>query len=157
MLLLHVYHPAKRPNDQEETWRACELLQRGVSITTVHCPTIGRDGYWKALEMAWDIPDVLVVLEQDIVPTWEQVREVVDCAEGYCAFDFELAHGVPWSEVPGGHGFGLAKFDYGYRHLIKERPRVPHVAWPDTVPVLHERLGEVHVHRPCIKHNHHEP
>jgi hypothetical protein len=123
----------------------------------VHYTTLGEDGYWRALEAVWDHDGAVVVIEGDIVATAGDIADLTGCPEPYCARDFALAHGVPWSEVPGGHGFGLCKFTRAARDAITAWPAVPHVAWPDTVPALHERLGPVHVHRPLIEHHHVEP
>jgi hypothetical protein len=152
--LLHVFHPDKRREDQEGTWDFLRAYANVVGGPVIHWPTTGEDGYWKALEAVWDWHGPLLVLEQDIVPTWAHLNELLGCPEEYCAWDFRLANGVPWSEVPGGHGFGFAKFSSGRRGNIVPRPQVPHVPWPDTVPTLHLRLGTCHVHQPCIEHHH---
>jgi hypothetical protein len=154
LLLLHVYHPDKRREDQEATWAALSALEATQEFGIVHFATTGPDGYWKALETCWGVPGNLVVLEQDIVPTIDHIDELQVCARPYCAFDFRLAHGVPWSQVKGGHGFGLAKFSATARRSIVARPQVPHAPWPDTVPLLHERLAPVHIHGPLIEHHH---
>lgn len=154
MILLHVYHPNKRREDQEATWAFCTEFERHEGTVVVHYPTKGPDGYWQALELVWGYDGHVVVLEQDIVPTWRHIVDLLACPPGYCSWDFKLAHGVPWSKVPGGHGFGLAKFSAGLRSSILPRPQVPHLPWPDTVPALHERLGDCHVHRPLIEHHH---
>jgi hypothetical protein len=154
LLLLHVYHPDKRPEDQQRTWAALEGFERSQVFPVLHYATTGPDGYWKALEACWKVTGPLVVLEQDIVPRVDQVDELLCCDEPYCAFDFRLAHGVPWSQVKGGHGFGLAKFSVAARSSIVATPQVPHAPWPDTVPLLHERLAPVHVHGPLIEHHH---
>lgn len=154
MLILHVYHPDKRRDDQVATWAALWVLAVDPLVPIVHYKTTGADGYWKALEAVWHHSGDIVVLEQDIVPRPHHVAELAECDHGYCAWDFNLAHGIPWSEVDGGHGFGLAKFSRYARFAIEARPQVPHVAWPDTVPALHERLAPVHIHRPLIEHHH---
>lgn len=154
MLVLHVYHPAKRLDDQAATWAFLSAVQADLGVPVVHYPTEGADGYWRALELVWAYPGDIVTVEQDIVPTVDQIAELGDCPQGYCAFDFRLANGVPWSDLADGHGFGLAKFSEARRAAIVARPAVPHVPWPDTVPFVHETLKPVHVHRPAVEHHH---
>jgi hypothetical protein len=154
MLLLHVYHPDKRAEDQVFTWAATHDLERTSALVVVHYPTLGEDGYWRALELVWGHPGAIIVLEQDIVPKLAHIVELARCPQHYCAYDFRLANGVPWSTLPDGHGFGLTKIDQVARDGILAQPPVPHVAWPDTVPTMHERLRPVHVHGPRIEHHH---
>jgi hypothetical protein len=153
-VLLHVYHPDKRPEDQTGTWRALATINWPVCMTIEHYETVTDYSYADALMSVWEYPGDVLVLEQDIVPTWDHVDELLHCTRPYCAWDFRLAHGILWSEVPGGHGFGLAKFSEEARHSIIARPKVQRLSWPDTVPALHERLAPVHVHQPCIEHHH---
>ncbi len=154
MLLLHVYHPERRAEDQKATWAALWAIEQYAAFPVVHWPTTGPDGYWQALEAVWGYAGPVVVLEQDIVPSIWHIDQLLRCGEEYCAWDFRLAHGVLWYTLEGGHGFGLAKFSVGRRGNIVPRPQVPHVPWPDTVPALHERLAPVHVHTPPIEHHH---
>jgi len=154
MLLLHVFHPDKRTDDQLGTWAFCQAVETFADWIFVHYPTTGEDGYWRALELVWGHNGPVVVLEQDIVPTVDHINRLLYCQRPYCAYDFRLAHGVPWSEVTGGHGFGLAKFSEAARSSIAARPQVPHTPWPDTVPTVHLRLAPVHVHQPVVEHHH---
>lgn len=152
--LLHLYCPGLRPADQTPTWEALADLRRLNGVNVVDCAGPDALDNARALQANWWLPDDLLTLEQDIVPTVAQVRELVGCREPVCAFDFRLSHGVPWSEVPGGTGIGLWKASERARRWVTSTPQVPQVPWHDLAGELWERVGPAHVHRPLVAHNH---
>lgn len=152
--LLHLYCPGSRPGDQTTTWEALATCRWPDGLDIKHCP--GPDPLDNARWLAtfWDLPGDLLTLEQDIIVTPWHVRSLLECKRHFCAFDFLLAHGVPWTEVPGGTGIGLAKMSATARAAVQSRPAAPQVPWHDLAGVLFERMPAVHVHRPLIGHNH---
>jgi hypothetical protein len=153
-VLLHLYCPGKRPADQCETWEALAFMGHLSWLEVRHRPGPGAVDNARHLNMYWDGPGDLLTVEQDIVPTLGLVEELVYCPEPFCAFDFLLGCGVPWSQVPGGTGIGLAKISERARKAVTATPPVPQVPWHDLAAALWERLGPAHVHRPLVKHNH---
>lgn len=153
-IFLHPYAPSVRPDDQVLTWDWLRAMGPEMPGPVLHWATTTSDGYWRALESVWDWNGPLVVLEHDIVPCWSYLTSLLGCPEEYCAYDYRLANGQPWSELKGGHGFGFAKLGPGRRGNIVPRPQVPHLPFPDVVAELHHRLGAVHIHYPRIEHHH---
>ena len=153
-LLIHVYDPTDRPADQVYTWEALAQLDRGLRYPTVHVRTMGQTGYAKALEHYWLIPGDLVICEQDIVPGLSRFNELVACEQPFCAFDYNLSHGVPWSSCEGSVGFGLSKISEGARRAVRATPKVPQTGHRDMPGLLSERLPTVHVHYPLVEHYH---
>lgn len=152
--LLHLYCPGLRELDQAQTW---DLLQFGEwpgDLNIIHCP--GPDpmdnAYW--LQRYWLAPGDLLTVEQDILAAPFHVAELRSCPEPVCAFDFLLAHGVPWGEVPDGTGIGLWKATEAARRVVPSTPQVPQVPWHDLAWHLWQSVGPAHVHRPLIGHNH---
>lgn len=152
--LLHLYCPGKRPADQVSTWEALATCTWPDDLEIVHCP--GPDPLDNAcwVAQAWDRPGDLLTLEQDIIVTAWAVKVLRDCPMDFCAFDFLLGNGVPWTEVPGGTGIGLAKMSASARQAVDARPAVPQVPWHDLAAELFARMPPAHVHRPLIGHNH---
>jgi hypothetical protein len=152
--LLHLYCPGLRPADQTPTWEALVALRRGYGFDVVDCPGPDPLDNAKALQRHWGDSGDLLTLEQDIVPTWDHISDLLVCQYPVCAYDFRLSHGVPWSEVPGGTGIGLWKATPWARKAVKAHPQVPQVPWHDLAAMLWERVGPAHVHGPLITHNH---
>lgn len=152
--LLHLYCPGLRPADQTPTWEALTILDGLVDLHIMHCPGPDPLDNARALQRRWRGADDLLVCEQDIVPRVGHIRDLVECREPVCAFDFKLSHGVPWSEVPGGTGIGLWKASAEARKAVTATPAVPQVPWHDLAAELWKRVGPAHVHRPLITHNH---
>jgi hypothetical protein len=154
MLLLHTWTPGHRPADQVATWDAVQALEDRTDLVVLHRPTFAETSYAEAWRDVWDAPGIVLGVEQDIVPTPWHVAELVACPGGYCAWDYRLANGQLWSEVPEGRGFGLVKFTRAARMSVLERPMVPLVPWRDVASVISSRVGPPHVHQPPVRHNH---
>jgi len=152
--LLHLYCPGLREADQAPTWDLLEMADWPPDLCIVHCP--GPDPLDNArwLLRHWLAPGDLLTLEQDIMATPEHVAALRACEAPVCAWDFNLAHGVPWSEVPGGTGIGLWKATEARRRTVVPTPPVPQVPWHDLAAMLWDYVGPAHVHRPLIGHNH---
>jgi hypothetical protein len=153
-LLLHVYDPADRPGDQVYTWEMLAYLSGNPFFTMVHARTPGPTGYAKVLQSLWNYGEDMVICEQDIVPSFARVEELLKCQADFCAFDYNLSHGVPWTLCEGATGLGLSKISKKARLRIIPTPAVPQHAHRDMPGLLAERLPPVHVHRPLVKHHH---
>lgn len=152
--VLHVYEPTCRPADQTETWEALAHLSGHGEWDLRHERTEGLYGYAEVLTKYWPVPGDIIVWEQDIVASCLEVDELVECPEPFCAFDYRLASGTLWSEVPGAVGWGLSKLTERARRAVKEDPPVPWHKYLGMPARLHPRVGPVHVHRPALRHNH---
>lgn len=153
-LVLHVYDPFDRPEDQVLTWEALARMTNLPYARLAHQRTLTPVGYARALQGHWHYGEALVIVEQDIVPRLGQVEELLACEHKFCAFDYNLSHGVPWSECPGAIGLGLSKISKAARLAVTATPAVPQHAHRDMPGLLAERLPPVHVHRPLIEHHH---
>lgn len=154
MLVLHVYEPKDRPEDQIETWEALARLTALNCYSVQHERTEGEYGYAEVLARYWSWPSSLLIWEQDIVAVYHQVVELEACLEPFCAFDYYLASGTLWSKVPNAVGWGLSRLSPEARASVKESPPVPHHRFVGMPARLKDRLPPVHVHRPPVKHNH---
>ena len=153
-LVLHVYDPFDRPADQVLTWEALARVQERQFFTVLHIRTMGQTGYAEALERHWTGQWDFVICEQDIVPSTGLIDELVRCSGDFCAFDYNLSHGVPWSHCEGATGFGLSKITYRARMAVTATPHVPQTGHRDMPGLLAERLPKVHIHRPLVEHHH---
>jgi hypothetical protein len=107
----------------------------------------GEFGYGRNFAEVWDRGMPFVSLEHDVVPWPGAIVQLLACPEARCTHRFPAA--------PPGNlalGFGIQKL----------RPIGPAPdQWRETrwemldgfvVPVLNERLGQVHVHEPPVAH-----
>ena len=93
--------------------------------------------YWHLLMTAWRWPDGFLVVEQDILPTDEQLQEILECPEPRCVFGYQR-HGT-YTEA-----LGMAKFSGEFcqrtRHLFIP-PEVPlAVHWSQCDGWIYQRL-----------------
>jgi hypothetical protein len=154
LTLLHPYDPACRPADQVETWDALADPQMVSLGEWWHVATVGPLAYAQALQRLWEVPGDLVVIEQDIVARSWHLIELADCPEAFCAFDYLLANGEPWTAHDEHFGAGLVKYGQAARAAVVERPQVPQSTWRGMPALLRWRLPPFHVHRPMVTHNH---
>jgi hypothetical protein len=152
--LLHLYCPGKRPETQADTWEALALNVWPDDLRIVHCPGPLLDDNGRAVSAYWDDPGDLLIIEQDIVPSSGHVGALRECPRPFCAWDFIVSGGRPWSSLPDGSGIGLCKIAPGLRASIRRRPMYRKVPWMDLAAVMFAELGPVHVHRPLITHRH---
>ena len=107
MLVLHCFSD-KRLSEQEETWLALEEIRRHYLTMDVYVE--GAGGYDDALRSIWSRDDLLVI-EQDIVPSFGQVQALERCTEAWCACKYEIRYSddhTPSYEVT--HGLGFTRF-----------------------------------------------
>ena len=66
----------------QDATKAVVLAAGGYLVDVAGDP----EGYWKALNNAWDMGHGFINVEQDIVPTLEQLRELAECPADWCSF-----------------------------------------------------------------------
>lgn len=109
----------------------------------------------------WHVPMDLLVIEQDMVPSPEQIDEILACPEIWCTAKYHQGHGVYRQ------GLGFMKiarrFRRSYQHAggnIARDPsgRAPAVTWQglnESIQRHLNRLGyEEHVHDFTVTHLH---
>lgn len=94
----------------------------------------------------WNEGKPFIVVEHDIVPWPGALKELWECDQPWCGYPF------PQPDHNLANGFGVAKY--------RPRGSAPE-EWPETewryldgavVPVLHERIGRIHLHGPPVAH-----
>jgi hypothetical protein len=155
-LIFHPYVPNFEPASRVlPTWEALGRWSERTDLDVRHQPCNTPTDYAFALAHLWGRPVTLVVVEHDVVPTDEALVQLLRCPVHFCAFDYEVADGLCWSEVEGAVAFGFAKISLAARRAVKATPAVPAVPWPQLAGVLGQRLPPPHLHRPAVVHNHH--
>lgn len=114
MLVLHPFSRF-RINEQLETWRALEEIREHFRVVDVF------------LKEAMDYDDVLlrfygvddlIVVEQDIVPSVEQIRSLTLCPESWCCCEYTVRYmGDKNPAYNVQTGFGLTKFSLKAQEL----------------------------------------
>jgi predicted O-methyltransferase YrrM len=103
-------------------------MNSGANINgiTVHIELLeGEDAYHNLIAEFWREARTFITLEQDIVPTAEQVNELLTCAEPWCAFEYDYP---PFGLYA---GMGFAKFS---STLLRDEPRALDITanWSDA-------------------------
>lgn len=91
--LLHAYTPGNRIADQAETTsflahHAADIEVLGIDVQHATC-VLSAD-YEYALRKAWGCGRDLIVLEQDLVPTMEQLADIASCDQALCAYAYQI-------------------------------------------------------------------
>lgn len=184
MRVLRVYTPGNRSNETGVPRAAYRWLEStmGHEMPMVERATLGPYGYRAALREFWESAEDLCILEQDLIPTPAQLRELAACPHWLCAFAYrlykpslgrdaeEFAHRiiVPYQETPKWiekgvefadyAGFGLTKM--GKYARVRIRPEwdseMYHHTNLDTLfsRMFHEAGGKFHIHWPDVAHLH---
>jgi hypothetical protein len=152
--ILHPYVPGVRPADQAPCWEALSILRRngGWDVYDVAC--VGEYDYAVYLGSFLEPCETMVIVEHDMVPTGEQVRELLECNAAFCAFDYHLASGELWSELTDHACLGLTKIEARAWGKVTATPKVPCVPWHDLAYRVSERLGPAHIHAGPADHRH---
>jgi hypothetical protein len=95
MLILHGYacvgeeqrKTGRTEEQQAETWEALKAIRQKYHV--VDRALEGSDGYDNFLLEYWGRDD-LIIVEQDVVPTLEQVNSLVECSEPWCAYKYQF-------------------------------------------------------------------
>jgi hypothetical protein len=107
-VILHPYSSA-REEEQTETWKALELLRTKFEV--IDKLLSNPDSYDDFILEYWGKAS-LVIVEQDIVPSLEQVCELTDCPGIWCCFKYQVRYleekNQPYWITT---GFGLTKLD----------------------------------------------
>jgi hypothetical protein len=166
-LILHSYS-RKRPEDQEETWRALEEIRQSYTVVDELCE--GPYGYHDAIAKYWGKGRTILSVEMDIVPTLFDVEEILSCPETHCYFPHRIS-GTPepystsrstWSqELPYGYIYSLAfaKFTPAAQDLVPKGDWLHKTDWVTTdrcieVPLIERSKRKMHLHERFVKHNH---
>lgn len=117
--------------------------------------------YAQLFAQLWEWPVDTVWIEQDMVPTTEQIKDLLYCEHEWCTIKYHQGGGMYTD------GIGFAKFarslkqswpDAGTNIAADPRGLAPAVAWPslnESVENHLSRLGiRMHVHRGHVTHLH---
>jgi hypothetical protein len=152
--ILHPYVPGLRPADQAPCWEALSVLrdERGWDVYDIPC--VEEYDYAEGLNDWWEALDDVIIVEHDIAPTVEQVRELEECPEPFCSMDYAGPSWSSWAAVPYAVCIGLAKLSSRLREGSTRRPFVPRVHWHDVGGALEQVIGRPHVHPGPVAHYH---
>jgi len=73
----------------QRTFALIESLREDYNIESVRLDGSDDYAYWKALKELWGLADLLLI-QQDIVFTEEQLNEILECEHPDCAFAYRL-------------------------------------------------------------------
>lgn len=143
MIILYSYTD-KDLQFQRETRKAIDELKKVYRV--VSRKMIGAADYYNFLCEFWDYEDTLINVEQDIVPSINQIRTLRKCPHSHCTFPYKLGNSplhadklclFEWDEgvlnwqsflsanaTPEfcyGSGIGLVKFEPSIRKTINVR------------------------------------
>ncbi|MEM3844856.1 MAG: hypothetical protein QXU98_04055 [Candidatus Parvarchaeota archaeon] len=182
MILFHPYINAFKES-QVETWdflnsHKALFESLGIDVYDKLCDFDNFKTYKRELINIWDRDDILI-LEMDIVPTEEALKDIVKCPEPLCAYDYSLynetntaisAHRIKdpvdkrgWRNLRNEKfadyvGFGFTKIKKCIQHKISITQALPldKFVGPDVgVSMATSELGlKWHIHYPALKHNH---
>lgn len=175
-----IFHPYSltRPQEQLETWKVLDCLNRMYPVYHHLCAK--PDDYDKGLASRWNKGYDLIIIEQDIVPTLDMIRNLVHfqaliAAQAYYLYTIEnepvIAHrcytdnmATRWiePEETQAHliGLGLAYFSKKSQSLVDLTTLSPNRRWDN----LDVRLSQAfyaqgltfNIHYPVVTHNHRE-
>ena len=154
MLVLHPYVPGLRPADQQKSWEALSELPKHWVTDLRAWPCTGDLDYADGLNRYWDEGEVMVLVEHDIAPTWDEVVELWMCPHPFCAMDYAGPGWPSWAANPDASCIGFAKLDGRLRQKTDRRPVVPRVHWHDVGGVLTQVFGRPHIHEGPVAHYH---
>jgi hypothetical protein len=181
VIIFHPYVPGHREGDQRACIEGLEDQRIIGRRTIIDVEISGVDvlDYAKALDKALLEQTDLLVVEQDMAFSDEQVAELEECKHPLCVFAYyvgntregriapELAHRylADGTEVPIPNGARLAdRVSLGFARMKPEAfkgviatPVVPRVHYRDLAWCLSVRLAQPwHVHWPAMAHHHYE-
>lgn len=78
MMIFHAFNPLVRPDDQVETWKALKYLTFYFpEIRIFNVPCFDDHDYEFQLSRVWGKHDDILIVEQDIVPTFQSVNDMM--------------------------------------------------------------------------------
>jgi hypothetical protein len=152
--ILHPYVPGLRPVDQAPCWEALSVLRQEWDDVVYDIPCVGEYDYAEGLDRYWKPYAGVLIVEHDIAPTIEQVRELEGCPGLFCAMDYAGPSWPSWAAVPYATCIGLAKLSNSLHEGSTRRPFVPRVHWHDVAGALEQVIGRPHIHPGPVAHYH---
>lgn len=176
-ILLHCYSE-KNQEYQDETNRAVMSFLAMPDLNVVsRLTTVDDDlSYWKVLCEYWGKDD-LIHVQQDIVPTKEQITSLLDCRFGSCTYPHKLESGwglwkgdftldqimpaqmhflePPFPEFVTGSGIGLVGIKQWVQRAIPLGYNPQHWSMVDTwisAYMYNLTWSTWHVHSPAVRH-----
>lgn len=158
VVILHPYC-SKRAKTQAETWRFLLRIDGKYHIVNRCCD--GDVDYPNLLLEYWGKDDI-VVIEQDKVPTEQDLEEIINCPEWACIFPytvwwFAITQREMWEKhFP--YGLGFVKFKREIQQVFPSEmweQRNTYVALDRAIerPMI-KKFGPMHLHQRWVKHNH---
>lgn len=86
-LVLHPFVPDHRAGDQVSTWRLLHALPTD-RYEVVHWPCDNFLRYHDLIRRYWESDADLILIEQDVVPTIDQLAELLACPEPVCTVPY---------------------------------------------------------------------
>lgn len=110
--------------------------------------------YWTLLEELWRAGRPFIVVEHDVEPTPQQLRELAECEQPLCAYRYQYGAGEPvWAL--GCTRFGprilRRRLNWRFRWSVlahDEKPR-----WQDASAYLLGQLPPAHLHEGLVQHH----
>jgi hypothetical protein len=98
-MILHCYSEKNR-GQQQETWDAIAAIETaGYTVKDELTTTRDDSAYWKVLLRNWG-KGVLILIEQDIVPTVSMIEGLAHCYQPVCTYPYKIQdHYSLWQGV----------------------------------------------------------
>jgi hypothetical protein len=152
--ILHPYAPGVRPADQVPCWDALGVIRLEEEWLVYDIPCVEEYDYAEGLNNYWTPRGGVLIVEHDIAPTVDQVRELEQCPELFCAMDYAGPGWLSWATVLDTTCIGLAKLSNRLHEGNSRQPFVPRVPWRDVGGTLEQCFGRPHIHPGPVAHYH---
>ena len=173
----YIVHPYSDARPADRQWCSDQLalfIQQLPDVEQYYAYCVGSTDYATALRVYWELSGHMLIVEHDIVPTEEQIRELIDCPHPLCTVPYWLwpkSTGLIDAiqsvrtdgnfDVPPDQKFadfsslGLVKLSAEFRASVG-KPSI--VQW-NNVDIEINRLVSLghyrwHIHRPMVEHYH---
>jgi hypothetical protein len=151
MIILHPFS-IFRQKEQAETLDALRKIQGSFRVVNVLCSE--KADYDDSLLRFWGTDD-LIIVEQDIVPSIEQVQTLADCPESWCGFWYWMRYAAdkcpPYQVL---NAFGLAKLSLETQKLAPSESWYKRDDW--AYYNLDSRVASVLIQKGLVFHVHGE-
>ncbi|MHB1910216.1 MAG: hypothetical protein ACYCQJ_15265 [Nitrososphaerales archaeon] len=158
---MKILHPFAIPKDksrlksQVPTWLALAKIRKKYTVIDHECK--GLYGYDDFLKSHWQTED-FIVIEQDIVPTLEQIDELASCKQNLvCCFDYDN-FGLVLDENANAYVYlGCTKYTLEMQKQVDPSEWYRKGTWKNldsrisgVIRVEHKMKNYVHHHRPAL-------